>query len=571
MVSRRALLGRVVFGLLAAAAGVLIPAQASACGGFFCNSSQPVNQAAESIVFADNGDGTISAVIQIQYQGPSQNFSWLLPISSVPKSDSDIGIASNIALQRLQLATNPNYTLNLRIEGECKERGGGVGCGASEDGAAFGSAPPSNSTHDSGVTVAASGVVGAFEWSVISLDPNLADPAAAAVEWLKGNGYDVPSGAPALLGPYLDQGLNLLALRLTKGADAGSIRPIILTYRGSQPSIPVKLTAVAANDDMGVLTYVLGNARSVPQNYLSLELDEARINWLSPGTNYNAVVTAAANDAGGQGFVTELAGPTAPLAGQIWTTSDESNWAYLQGATHDSNSAVFNYSYQQFGQWDGFWDAVRASITLPAGVSLDALKSCPSCNANFLKFTLADYLAALDENVIQPVKRVQDLITAHPEITRMYTTLSADEMTLDPLFTFNPDLPDLSNLHTAERVVVCNPGVLQSDAPWHVELPSGGVVWGAGQTWPSDLAALPPNRVIARMSERGSGKVIEDNTDAIRAALTSINQGKATNPSAGGGCATGRRGRSTNAMLAVAVFGAALFRRRRNRRCARTH
>src|SRR6187402_473285 len=98
-----------------------LPATANACGGFFCNAAQPVNQAAEGIIFVDNGDGTTTAVIQIQYQGPAQNFSWLLPISSVPKSDSDIGIASNLALQRLQSATNPSYTLTTRVEGTCRQ------------------------------------------------------------------------------------------------------------------------------------------------------------------------------------------------------------------------------------------------------------------------------------------------------------------------------------------------------------------------------------------------------------------------------------------------------------------
>src|SRR5882724_2860300 len=94
-----------LIGVAALAASAFTSGVASACGGFFCNQSQPVNQAAEGIIFADNGDGTVTAVIQIQYQGPSAAFSWLLPISSAPKTDDDIGIASNLALQRLQGAT----------------------------------------------------------------------------------------------------------------------------------------------------------------------------------------------------------------------------------------------------------------------------------------------------------------------------------------------------------------------------------------------------------------------------------------------------------------------------------
>src|SRR3954464_3056271 len=117
----RSLIRGSVLGGVLCAASAWLPSTALACGGFFCNQAQPVNQAAEGIVFADNGDGTVTAVIQIQYQGPSKNFSWLLPISSVPKKDDDIGIASNLAFQRLQSATNPAYTLNVKVEGTCRQ------------------------------------------------------------------------------------------------------------------------------------------------------------------------------------------------------------------------------------------------------------------------------------------------------------------------------------------------------------------------------------------------------------------------------------------------------------------
>src|SRR4051794_36008272 len=77
-----------------------LPERAQACGGFFCSVSQPVNQAAERIIFADNGDGTITEVIQISYEGPSKNFSWVLPISTVPEGD-DLAVASDVAFARL--------------------------------------------------------------------------------------------------------------------------------------------------------------------------------------------------------------------------------------------------------------------------------------------------------------------------------------------------------------------------------------------------------------------------------------------------------------------------------------
>jgi len=507
-------------------AGALTPATAAACGGFFCDQAQPVNQAAEGIIFAQNDNGTVTAVIQIKYQGPSKNFSWLLPISSVPKSDADIGVASDVAFQRLQAATNPSYTLTTRVEGTCQQGDDGV-FGSAGASAASGEGGEGGGATAGGVTVEASGVVGAFDWTVLSVDKTLSDPAQVAVTWLAENGYDVPSSAPKLLASYLEQGLYLLALRLTKGASVGSIRPIIINYQGSEPSIPVKLTAVAANDDMGVLTYVLGKSRAIPQNYLSLELNEARINWFNASSNYNSVVIDAANDAGGQGFVTEFSGASSALESQIWTNSDAERWSYY-ATTPLTNAKFFNGVTLDFGSYDGFWDATRAAVTPPTGVTFEKLQACPSCYMNTVSFNQADYVAALNKNVFQPIQRVQDLITAHPQLTRMYTTLSADEMTLDPLFDFNADLPSVSNVHSAERVIECNPNVTFSQAPWHIELPQGGVLRGSGaqvSTWPMELAQLPPNRRIMRAGLSGPGKVLEDNSGEIKEALAAYNAG----------------------------------------------
>src|SRR5882724_5449770 len=172
-----------LIGVAALAASAFTSGVASACGGFFCNQSQPVNQAAEGIIFADNGDGTVTAVIQIQYQGPSAAFSWLLPISGV-NDLSAIGVASNVALQRLQTATNPNYALTTKVEGTCKDdtfNAGSRGVGGTTSIAVPGVATADGS--NGGVTVTAAGVVGPYETVVLKLDASLADPAGTATAW----------------------------------------------------------------------------------------------------------------------------------------------------------------------------------------------------------------------------------------------------------------------------------------------------------------------------------------------------------------------------------------------------
>jgi MYXO-CTERM domain-containing protein len=522
----------VVVGLAAAA----LPRSASACGGFFCSQAAGVNQAAERIVFANNGDGTVTAVIEIQYQGPSDKFSWLLPISSVPMG-KDIQVASSQAFGRLQTATNPRYSLTTRVEGTCDVEPTLDLAGSVESGGAAAGGGPSTESGPGGVTVDASGVVGAFEWTVISLDAMQPQPADAAVAWLNTNGYDVPDGAPGLLGPYLSGGMHLLALRLKKGATTGSIRPIVLTYAADKPMIPIKLTAVAANDNMGVMTWLLGAAQAVPVNYNALELNEARINWFNPSANYNDVVNQAADEASGQGFVTEYAQGTDQLKNVTWSDGDEQAWSTIQSGTPAQTPAdLAMATLRAYANFDGFWDVFGAQVTLPTGTTLDQVKACPFCNYSGL-VPSAGYLAAIEAEVIVPARVIQKLIDGHPQITRLYSTLSPAEMTVDPLFSYNPDLEPVSNVHTAERVIECAPGYYFSTAPWRIELPQGGVVRGGPDTlgsWPAAFDAQPANRRILRRSEVGAGKVLEDNGAKIDRAVTTYSESVPTPPMNGG-------------------------------------
>ncbi len=104
-------------GLAALAASAAFAPPAHACGGFFCDNSQPVNQAAERIIFTHGADGSVTAIIQIQDSGEAERFAWVLPVAGNPT----VGVSSNAAFQRLQAATNPQYRLNTIVEGSCRD------------------------------------------------------------------------------------------------------------------------------------------------------------------------------------------------------------------------------------------------------------------------------------------------------------------------------------------------------------------------------------------------------------------------------------------------------------------
>ncbi|HET9954569.1 MAG TPA: hypothetical protein VFQ61_08690, partial [Polyangiaceae bacterium] len=174
-----------------------------------------------------------------------------------------------------------------------------------------------------------------------------------------------------------------------------------------------------------------------------------------------------------------------------------------------------------------------------------------------IKFSPTEFLDAVEKQVIEPMRSVQKLLDVHPYVTRLYTTMSAEEMTEDPLFTFNPDLQDLNNIHTADRVIECSPELTQFEAPWRVELPQGGVVRGTGaqaqsRTWPSEVATLPANLRVLKLSSSGEGKVVLDNTDEIEAVTQGLPQ--STGGSSQGGSAAGG---SSNSGASPGTGGAA--------------
>jgi len=269
---KQCFLAIVCFGALAVTAG-----PANACGGFFCTTF-PMNQVGERILFVADGE-TVTTHVQIQYSGSAEDFAWILPVPVLPELD----VSHNELFRQLQFATQPSFFLEWQEDESC----GFVG-------------PPIFRTleeaavDDSGVQIVSEERVGPYQTAILTAD----DPAAVA-QWLSANGYSLDAIGDALLAPYVDAGFYFVALRLAPDQGIGDLQPIALTYAAEEPGIPIRLTAVAAEPNMGILVWVLGEHRAIPNNYLHVQINEARIDWFNGGFNYNEVVSEAANEAGG--------------------------------------------------------------------------------------------------------------------------------------------------------------------------------------------------------------------------------------------------------------------------------
>jgi hypothetical protein len=273
--------------------GLVFVPGAAACGGLFCQST-PVDQQAERIIFAVNKNNTITAYVQINYTGEAHDFSWVVPVPSVPKVD----VAEIASFDEMSTLTSPVFIPPLM-----------PGCAAIP--------MPAMALADTvggsgGVQVLASGTAGPYAYDVVtSSQPD------ELIMWLRKNKYRITEQMEPLIKVYTDEGLIFLAMKLQPNEGTQDIQPVVMTYKATDPMIPLRLTAVAANPNMNIITWILADKQAVPTNYAHPSLDTKNIRYSfgsSDGTNYIQVVDQTVDLYHGRAFITEYAGPSAALA-----------------------------------------------------------------------------------------------------------------------------------------------------------------------------------------------------------------------------------------------------------------
>ena len=549
-----------------AAASLLYATPAAACGGFFCNNNDPVNQTGEEILFAVDGEN-IEAHVAIQYAGPSEEFAWIVPTPSRP----EVGVSSSILFTRLDQILGAQFRPEFREIGECSWGMWGDDFDSAEAGAG-GAGPPSRD--EDGVTVVEQNSVGPYDYAILQ-----ATAVEPLFEWLEANDYDIPRGVMPFVEPYvlMDDDMHFVSFRLSKDRDAGDIQPVLLSYTAEQPVIPIQLTAVATVPDMGVRTHILGDTRSVPENYLHVEINEARIDWLNYGSNYNEVVTAAMDEAGGQAFVTEYAVASSAMADRLW----QDEWFDTDALRAESDPIAF---------WNRLMDGLMTMglrgdstilgmlqnyIPLPEalaaeGVDEQSFYNCMECYREYVDAEGFDAEAFVDELeivIFGPLEHAQELFDTIPYTSRLYTTLSAEEMTIDPAFAFNPDMDDVANVRTAEVIVDCGDGRDYYESPITIRLNDGREIRTTWDVERDDLDALPAADTIEETGASGAPRTVSSNRDDINAGLEDWNDQMADvfNTDDEKGCSAAGGHGSTGALAGLGLLLGLGFGRRRRR------
>jgi len=549
---------------------------AQACGCFAMpNVATPIVQARERILFAQD-QGMVTAYIQIKYQGAASEFGWLVPLPSVPT----LQLGTDEVFDRLNFNTQPIYQLTTQTQ-YC---GGGSsmstsrsslgGCGGS-DAASFGvqdagvgyTSSDLGAAADGGAEVVTQSSIGPFDYAVLH-----ADSQTELLNWLKTNNYFVPAGTDAVMQPYIHPGAYFLALKLKAGESAGDIVPVIVKYASDLPMIPIILTSVGAVPDMGIQVWMLGAHRAIPRNYRHVVVDDMP-QWLG-SEGYEALMVRAIHEAPARhAFVTEYAGSSQPMVGVLDSPGRFGDAQSMEALTHPAD-------YLDYLRFHGFrFDSTLIALlekylpippqyqSLPPAYYYQNYGSFPSSGnpdgGAAPAFDPIGLTNDIESRIVQPTLATGQLFRQHPYLTRLFTALSPQDMTADPVFSENPDLPDVPLLRSARLTFPCRgQGYLVSNDT------------GFRSQVPGRLSSTAPASIrIETLREAGPPIVDTDNTVAITAALGPVDYGSMTGaPStqptpSGGGCACdvafSRGDRGMLVLFLLALVGARWIARRR--------
>ena len=386
---------------LAIAAGLAVagaPRPADACGCLsppaVVEGEFAVNQQAEQIIF-EVGESTVTAHVLIRYQGDPAQFAWIVPVPNQPQlavtepavfALLDELTAQNVSVLDRSACPEPAYVCRYHFD-PCDDGddGGTGGAFVRPPDADGGGEPPG------GVDVLDMQVVGDYETVTFA-----ASDAALAVQWLQDNGFVVNDTMTPYMQPYIDAGMVFVAAKLVAGAGLDAIKPLSMTYQGTTPMIPLKLTAVAAEPHLTVTAYIYGQTYFVPDGHPVVLLQDEDISRDAAGrTNYPMVMARTLDEAGGDAFVTEFAG-AAP------------------SAIPSSNCCTSGDDFCALGN--------------------DGLCQCPTA-----AFDEADCTAI--PGLLEAVDTIETLRMKHSHLTRLTTRLSPEEMTFDPSFVPQADAP----------------------------------------------------------------------------------------------------------------------------------
>jgi hypothetical protein len=279
-----------VFLAATAASTLVLERDAEACGGCFAPPETPTVVTDHRMILSVSPTQS-TLYDQIRYQGDPAAFAWVLPIRGVVT----VGLSADVLFQSLDnftqiTVTPPPLNCPHRPSNCDNQRGGG-----------FANAAPSESDDPNGVNVLKKETVGPYETVQLQSTNQM-----ALENWLTQNGFNLPNDVRPVIGQYIGEQFNFLALRLQPGASVKDMRPVRVTTPGASVALPLRMVAAGTGPVVGISLWVVGEGRYEPQNFGSFVIKDEEIAWDWAANKSNYTEIRAQKTQAGAGRVWEI-------------------------------------------------------------------------------------------------------------------------------------------------------------------------------------------------------------------------------------------------------------------------
>lgn len=338
-----------VLPLLAALSAM--PQPVGACGGCFTVSASGAKNAqvvTDHRMVLSLSERRTTLWDQIRYAGSPEDFVWVLPIA--PGREVQIGLADNAFMDALDALSVPSIrasaartcfspggappsaTLDAGSSGVSDYSGyvGAGGCGGggarSVDyvpGSRGSGNEPNGAERSADVTGRESAMLqpmGAATVGPYAVSLLTASGDGGFDDWMRRNGYDIPSETRQAVEYYRELGFDFLVLRLRPDAGVQQMQPVRVSFDGYLPTLPLRMIAAGVADKVGLSLMVLAPTRVEASNFRNATIsdDQITFDFATNRSNYRQLFAAALREGGGSAWVTESASQvSAPEMGAV--------------------------------------------------------------------------------------------------------------------------------------------------------------------------------------------------------------------------------------------------------------
>ncbi|TVQ57570.1 MAG: DUF2330 domain-containing protein [Spirulina sp. DLM2.Bin59] len=247
----------------------LTPSALAFCGFFVAQIDANLFNEASQVIIVRDGDRTVLTMAN-DYQGAAEDFALVVPVPVLLEEDQ-VNVGDPAVLQRLDEYSAPRL-VEYFDSNPChppRPRAAPMPAPAMME---MDAGAVAESDRSLGVTIEAEFSVGEYDILILS-----AQESTGLETWLRQNNYRIPTGASAVLQPYIRQNFKFFVAKVNleefKAGESQNLRPLMMAYESPRFMLPIRLGMLNAQGEQDLIIYLITrNGQVELTNYRTVKI-----------------------------------------------------------------------------------------------------------------------------------------------------------------------------------------------------------------------------------------------------------------------------------------------------------